>query len=439
MKSIYVKDLKYLGVGTPVTLLGWLTARRRHGQAIFLDVSDSTGKIQVIMDKSIVPEADFEAAKRALVESSVRVDGHLQENPHTRDLEVKADSLSIISAATKQISPQLREDFDVFDPNLSDHLLAHRHLYLRHPKIAAIMRFRDSLLWEARRWFRDHRFVEITAPILTPVPLYEDNSALGLEINGEKVLLTQCVGYYLESAAHALERVYNIGPSFRGEESRSKRHLMEYWHIKAEATFGDLEDIIALVENIIAGLTHACRECGEETTKVLGTSYSTEGLNGPFPRLRYRDAISQLQAKGCDISFGKGLSSAEEDILSKNYTGPFWIMGIPRVVEPFPYVIDPDDPEVTRTADLIAPRGYGELLGVAEKIVGLPMLDERMAEKGKLGDARYEWIRDLRGFGPVPHIAFGMGVERLMRWLLNINHVRDAIPFPRTFRRSVYP
>ena len=281
--------------------------------------------------------------------------------------------------------------------------------------------------------------MEVTAPILTPVPLYEDGSALSLHINGEKVFLTQCVGYYLESAVHAFERVYNIGPSFRGEESRSKRHLMEYWHIKAEAAFGTLEDIITLVEDVIASLTNACRACGEETTKVLGTAYSLEGCVQPFPRMKYRDAIMYLQKKGCDISFGKGLSSVEEEILSRDYDGPFWIVGIPRVVEPFPYVIDPDDPEVTRTADLIAPRGYGELLGVAEKIVGLPMLQERMKEKGKLDDKRYEWIRELRGFGPVPHIAFGMGVERLMRWLLNIEHVRDAIPFPRTFRRSVYP
>lgn len=247
------------------------------------------------------------------------------------------------------------------------------------------------------------------------------------------------MGYYLEASVHAFERVYNMGPSFRGEESRSKRHLMEYWHIKAELTFGDREDIMGLIESIISYLTEKCHEDSQEILKTLGIEMCTDGLKTPFARISYEDAISYLKKNGFDIEYGKGLGSKEEEALSKLYDGPFWVVGIPRSIEPFPYCIDQSDDRVTMVADLIASNGYGELLGVAEKIHDFGMLQERMQEKGKLDDMRYEWVREVHQMGCVPHIAFGMGVERLIRWLLNIAHVRDAIPFPRTFRRHVYP
>lgn len=262
---------------------------------------------------------------------------------------------------------------------------------------------------------------------------------MSLSFGKEDVFLTQCVGFYLEAAVHAFEKVYNIGPSFRGEESRSKRHLAEYWHVKAEVAFGDIEDIISIVENLIGHVVAQCQREINAVVSILGGEPPDIRWETPFPRISYREAVSILDSSGHTLEFGNSLASAEEELLSGRFESPFWVTGLPRATEPFPYVISPTDPEVTQTADLIADRGFGELLGVAEKITDLTMLDERLAEKGKVDDYRYDWIRELRQFGCVPHIGFGMGLERLIRWLLNIPHVRDTIPFPRIFRRRVYP
>ena len=303
----------------------------------------------------------------------------------------------------------------------------------------AILKFRGELMRIIREWFYQNHFIEFDAPILTPAPLYDDKTAMSINVHNENVYLTQCAGFYLEAAAHAFERVFNMGPSFRGEESRSKRHLMEYWHIKAEIAFGNREDIIALVENIIAYITRECQTKCKNILNILGIEICTDGLKSPFPRITYEDATTYLQNNGYDAYFGRGISTAEEEELSKLYDSPFWIVGIPRAVEPFPYVVDQSDTRVTMVADLIASNGCGELLGVAEKIHSLNMLKERMQEKNKFEDARYKFVKEVHQAGCVPHIAFGMGLERLIRWLLNLPHVRDAIPFPRVVRRNIAP
>ena len=438
MKQTYIQDLWDRPVNADVHLLGWLKARRSQGGIIFLDVCDSTGNIQIVVNRSLVDDAVMESANTIPVESAVEIRGRLAQH-HQKLREIVAQRIVLVGSVERQVSPQPRGDFDIFDPALANHLLNNRHIYLRNPKIMAILRFRSVLMTQMRRWFEENGYLEINAPILTPVPLYDDSTAIPIVIHGEQVYVTQCVGYYLEAAAHAFERVYNMGPSFRGEESRSRRHLIEYWHIKAELAFSNLEDIIKTVEDIIKFLTQECWRLSDDMLSVIGTNMCLDGLEIPFARISYEEAISRLQSEGVAIEFGKSLGSEEEEMLSRMFTGPFWITGIPRVVEPFPYVIDSTDTRITRVADLIASNGYGELLGVAEKIHDLPMLDERLEEKGKRDDARYEWIREIHQLGCVPHTAFGMGVERLIRWLLNIPHVRDAIPFPRVFRRRIMP
>jgi asparaginyl-tRNA synthetase len=437
MKKIFIEDLKRLSEGTKVSLLGWVKEKRNHSNNVFLDIVDSTGTIQVVANKKDLDEEVFESFKKVNYEAAVEINGMIAQNNKSK--EVKATSIIIVGDSKKQFSPRPRSDFDIFTPKLTNHLLSNRHMYIRNPKIMAILRFRHILMSHVRNWFNDNRFIEIDAPILTPIPLYEDGSAMKIDVHGEKVFLTQCVGYYLEAAAHAFERVYNMGPSFRGEESRSKRHLMEYWHIKAEITFGNREDIIKMVEDIISYLTKKCLEDSGDIIDTLGVNMCTDGLKTPYQRISYEDAIISLQKKGVQIKYGKGLGSKEEGVLSELFDGPFWITGIPRTIEPFPYSIDQKDNRVTMVGDLIASNGYGELLGVAEKIHSYQMLLERMKEKDKVDDKRYDWVREVHQSGCVPHIAFGMGVERLIRWLLNIPHVRDAMPFPRIFRRRVYP
>lgn len=438
MKTVYVTHLlNSTPLESEVTLWGWVQSKRAMKNVVFLDIVDSTGKIQVVLEKSNLISSGTQSTVDALIaESAVKVCGILREANGYR--EIHASALELVGAA-KPFSPALRSSFDVFDEARADHLLRNRHLYLRNPKTKAILEFRSHMMGAIAQWFREQGFVEITAPVLTPLPLYNDGTAMSIQVHDQKVFLTQCVGYYLEAAVHAFERVYNMGPSFRGEESRSKRHLMEYWHIKAEIAFCDRNDLMTLVEELLRYVTLYFMQNHTQIPEILGTTLCTDALNPPFPRITYREALEILNREGADHPFGTSLGSEEEELLSREFTGPFWIVGIPRSIEPFPYVIDPQDPQLTMTADLISSRGYGELLGVAEKISDLSSLDERMTEKGRFGQPEYEWLRELREMGCVPHGGFGMGVERLIRWLLQVPHVRDAMPFPRTFKRTIHP
>jgi len=435
MKELYVSDVCALGLGAVVTLQGWISDKHDLGKIVFLHVADSTGLIQVVVEASLTE--GFEQAKSIPIESAVQVIGTLHKNKD--QLEIVATCFTVVSVANISMSPSPRSPYDIQDVSLADHLLKNRHLYIRNPNNIAILQFRDLVLHATREWFFQHKVTEVTAPILTRLPLYDDGSALSLKLHEEQVFLTQCVGFYLEAAVHGLERIYNIGPSFRGEESRSKRHLMEYWHIKAEFAWGNREDIIQIVETLIRDLTMTVLPMANHVSGLLGTTPCTTCFEPPFPRISYREAVSWLQKHGYNMKFGVSMGTDEEKALSTQFTTPFWIVGIPRTIEPFPYVIDPDDPEVTMTADLIANNGYGELLGVAEKITDPAMLQERMIEKGKWDNPQYAWVREMRDFGFVPHIGFGMGVERYMRWILGTVHVRDMIPFPRTFGRRIYP
>ncbi len=438
MKTLFVTDFLAANPGGAATLMGWLKHRRRQGKIIFLDISDSTGTIQVVIQKSSISEDEFDLASTVPLESGVEIHGNLSRR-NGQENELHASNFAVLGKATLRLEPQPRSNFDPFDERHTNQMLDYRHIYLRNPKVMAVLQFRAELMRIVREWFYKNRFMEFDAPILTPTPLYDGKTAMSINVHDENLFLSQCAGFYLEAGVHAFERIFNMGPSFRGEESRSKRHLMEYWHIKAEVAFGNREDIIKLVEDILGYVTTECQARCPGIMSTLGTQLCLDGLKTPFPRISYEDAVKYLQEQGLDAKFGQALSTSEEEILSKLYKSPFWIVGIPRAVEPFPYVIDPNDTRVTMVADLIASNGYGELLGVAEKIHDPKMLDERLDEKGKLTEPRYQFVRDVHHAGCVPHIAFGMGLERLIRWLLNIPHVRDAIPFPRVVRRRVYP
>lgn len=440
MKTLYVKDLLQIKEEeVEVELLCWICSKQCQGKIIFLNICDSTGKIQAIIDKKNITSEKFQLIKHIRVESAVSIKGVLAYS-QKRQREIIVYSITLIGDVTKDLSPHPRDNIDIFDESLIPHLFKNRHLYLRNPKVMAILKFRDCLLHYTRQWFYENNFTSIEAPILTPVPLYDDGSAMSIRVHNEDAFLTQCVGYYLEAAVHAFEKVFNIGPSFRGEESRSKRHLMEYWHIKAEVAWANLDDIINSVENLVSYLTEKCQTETGVMSSILGKSLCKDGLTIPYPRISYEEAIKFLNGEGMTMEFGKSLGSEEEAKLSLLFPGhPFWVTGIPRTIEPFPYVIDQNDKRVTRVADLIASNGYGELLGTAEKISDINMLDERLKDKGKSGDPRFEFVRDVHQIGCVPHAAFGMGVERMIRWMLNISHVRDAISFPRTFKHKISP
>jgi len=440
MKKVYVADLLHSPPGgTSIVLYGWVKARRQHRRIVFLDVADSTGTVQCVVEIGSKPV--FELAGRMSQETAVKITGVLADTGRANpSREIRVHDIEVVGVSTINISPYPRGNIDIQDPRLQEQLLDKRHFYLRNEKLAAILKFRHILTRIVHQWFHENGFIEIHAPVLTPTPLYDDRTAMAIKVHGQDVYLTQCVGFYLEQAVHAFEKIYNIGPSFRAEESRSKRHLMEYWHIKAELAFVDFEDMASIVERFIHDVSEQCIREGHELANIIGTTMCSDGTKTPFPRINYDEAVEWLKTQGFDIEFGKSLGSDEETLLSQRFGElPFWVVGIPRSIEPFPYVIDAADIRRTKTADLIASRGFGELLGIAEKISTLSMLDERLAEKSKDGDARYEWLRELRQYGCVPHGGFGMGLERFIRWLLQVPHVRDTIPFHRAFGRRIDP
>lgn len=261
-------------------------------------------------------------------------------------------------------------------------------------------------------------------------------------VNNQDLFLTQCVGFYLESAVHGLEKVYNIGPSFRGKESVSKRHLTEYWHIKAEQAFCSFDEFFLVVEDLVSSITKEVMgflECSE-ITNVLGTGgFCSDAIKTPYPRITYTEAIELLKSNNYDVEFGKSINSAGEEFLSNYFKVPFWITYNARSIEGFPYKIDTDNIELTKTADLIATRGFGEILGIADKIESRGELEIRMKEKGKDLDLQYEWFKEIRDYGTIQHCGLGMGLERLVRWLFQLPHVREAVAFPRSMGREIYP
>lgn len=441
MKQIYISELLSAPPAHNVlfSLPCWIKHKRVYKKIIFLDITDSTGTTQVVANKERMDQVSFQVLKNASAESCIQIDCVYAKDPQTNSNAIFVQASKIIGRWELSIQPGPRSDFDVFSKEKSDFLLKNRHLYIRNPKVMAILKFRHQMMGAIHSWFRKNGFIEITAPILTKLPLYDDQSAISLKIDDDDVYLTQCVGFYLESAVAAFEKVYNIGPSFRGEESRSKRHLMEYWHIKAEVAFANLEEGQKMIEDLMTFIVQDLVENGQEILKTLNAKPALEVLQAPYPKISYREAVKLMNDHGHSFPFGKSLSSIEEGILAEKFSTPFWIVGIPKSLEPFPYVIDANDAEITRVSDLIAPRGYGELLGVAEKIYDVRELHARMAEKGKLNNPNYAWVQELRSSGFFPHVGFGMGVERLIRYVLGQDHVRDAIPFPRVFRRRVYP
>ncbi len=429
MKELFISDLNSVAADTAVTVFGWIASIRSEKTKTFFDVVDSTGKVQVVADR------DFGCKK----EESVCVSGTVRI--YNGVAEIVAEDIETIGKVELQIDPPPRSKFNIFSSDNADNVLSNRHLYIRNEKLIAAMKARNLVAGAVRKWFDREGYYEVTAPILCPVILYDEETAIiaGLENDGNDVFLTQCVGFYLESAVHALEKVYNIGPSFRAKETSSKRHLNEYWHVKSEHAFCSYDEFFSVVESLLAFVTKQVAPYADELCATLGTRFDDAALKTPFQRIAYIDALELLNKHGINIPFGKSLNARAETFLAEHFGAPVWITRNPVGVEGFPYRYCEDDKRLTMTADLIWHNGHGELLGIAEKITDYDELRSRLAEKGKDKNPAYDWFADLRRYGTVPHCGMGMGLERLIMCLFDLGHVRDAIPFPRNIGRKIYP
>jgi asparaginyl-tRNA synthetase len=448
-KHLFIAEILTSPINSQVNFLAWVVSRpRSFGQLVFVDVVDSSGRVQVVVELHRFSRSNNPTAISLLrPESSVYVQGTIiAQGASGLNIEIRAHAIEVISAATAiAIEPPIRgHSQDVLSPQLTDKILSNRHLYLRNPILLSIGKFRSEVLFSMRKWFHSQSFLDISTPIITSSILYEPRSAISITgpVESNKPLfLSQCAGFYLEAAAHAHERVYNLGPSFRNE-SRTNRHLMEYWHVKAELTSGKLDDIMSLVEIFLRDIRSDCEWFGIQTASLLGNVFP-EDFSLPFPRITYVEAQAYLSTRDEAFQFGQNISNHHERMLTEQFcsrgNSPLWITHKPRVLEPFPYAIHPHDTRLTMTADLVAPDGFGEICGVAEKSYRLSDLHERLKEKGMDGRKEYEWVRDMRHYGMVPHVAFGMGLERVIRWWIGAKHVKDTIPFPRLFGRVPLP
>jgi len=437
MKNTFIEDILKMDSETEIFLLGWIASKRKYKKVIFIDVIDSTGKIQAIIEKHENNDL-FHKVASCKIGDAIRIKGKLMCDKTQK--QIVLEEIHVISRNNVHLSPNPYKLSDIFSEKYVNYFMNNRHFYMKHPKFMAVLRARHKMIDSLRDFFKKQGLTEITAPILTQIPLYPENTAFCIDFWGTKVFLTQCVAFYLESAVLSFEKVFNIGPSFRREKSKGRRHLAEYWHVKVELAWANIDDIIRFAEDMIYYLAKQLRQNARSELEVLNVFIDLDKLRPPYPQISYDEALEILERKGKPLEWGRSFGADEEKLLSEEFQTPFWIRGIPKVIEPFPYELDENNPNITKVADLIAPEGFGELLGVAEKIWKYDKLIRKMQEKGiDPKTKKYEWYLNLREFGCVPHSGIGIGVERVLRWLLKLSHVRDTIPFPRTFQRKPYP
>jgi len=439
MKKIFIKDILAKDVFCrDIEILGWIENKREHGAIIFWDVVDSTGKIQVLLIKKNFREK-WEKIKNIPSETCVKIigDRHCFIKERQKNIEVIAKTIEILGEYKLNITPRPRSLFPIFDRKYTNYILKNRSLYLRNPKQMAAISFKSKFLYELNRYFRDNNFVFIESPVLTEMLLYDDDTAFSFNFHGRKVYLTQCCTFQLEAAIIAFEKVYNITPSFRAESSRSNRHLNEYTHLKVELAFANLEDLISLAEDILYNMAKKMVKIGEKELEFLGVKFDLCEFKPSFRRISYDDAVKIFNKEGYRFQYGRNLSEKGVSILNRKLRNKLiWVQYPPRRAEAFPFKAFPHNPNLIMAADLIAPYGFGEIAGVAEKICSKKELLERMTEKGKNTPRqleRYKSYIQLRDAALPPHGGIGMGIDRIVRYFLKLPHVKDVVPYPRLF------
>jgi asparaginyl-tRNA synthetase len=421
-----------LHVGEVVTLKGWATHLRSSGKIRFVVLRDGTGLAQGVMVKGRLPEADFAAFDRLTLESSLTLTGLVKAEPRAPGgYELEVTGLTPLFIA--QEYPIAPKEHGV------GFLMDHRHLWLRSPRQQAILRIRDEVARACRDFFHDQGFTLVDTPILTPTAcegtttLFETNY-----LDRGKAYLSQSGQLYLEAAAMALGKVYCFGPTFRAEKSKTRRHLTEFWMVEAEAAFFTLEDVMQLAEALVRTLVLKVLENQGEALHILERDLKPlEALDGPFPRLSYAEALESLKEKGVEVPWGEDFGGDEETVLSQLFDRPVLLHRYPLSCKAFYMEADPLDPRLALCVDVLAPEGYGEIIGGSQRVAGLDILLGRLAEH-QLPQEPLEWYLDLRRYGSVPHSGFGMGIERVVAWLCGLKHVRETIPFPRLLDR-LYP
>jgi asparaginyl-tRNA synthetase len=412
--------------GKKVAIRGWVYRKREGKQTIFLVLRDSTGIIQCTVKAENPSWSD---AEKITIESSLTLEGTVKKDTRAPGgFEIVAEKLSIIGLA---------ELFPISKDKSEEFLRDMRHLWLRSRKMNLVMKVRAEVLEFSREFFRKEGFTEVSPPMFITSACEGGSTLFGLKYFDQNMYLTQSSQLYLEILIYSLEKVYCIAPSFRAEKSRTIRHLTEYWHIEGEWPFADMHDLMRFEEGLMA---HVCQntadKCKKEFADLGADIAKVASVKAPFPKMTYTEAIEKLTAQGSKIRWGEDLGYDDEKALADIYGKPFFIYDYPTAIKAFYCKTYRDHPEIAMSTDMLVPR-IGEISTGGAREDDKEILIKRIKEMG-LKEEDYDWYLDLRRYGTVPHVGFGMGLERLLTWMLDLDNIIDAIPFPRTIRRS-YP
>jgi asparaginyl-tRNA synthetase len=428
---VYIEEIARFE-GKTVTLRGWLHNRRSSGKIHFLTVRDGSGFIQCVMSKQAVGEEVFTRADHLSQESAVIVHGTVRADSRAPGgFEIDVTGLDVVSEA--QNYPITPKEHGV------DFLMDRRHLWIRAPRQQAILRIRHEVIDAVRDYFNSRHFVLADTPIFTPAACEGTTTLFPVQyFEDTTAFLTQSGQLYNEANAMALGRVYCFGPTFRAEKSKTRRHLTEFWMVEPEVAYATLDDVIDLAEGLVVSVVERVLEKRQQELKILERDTSKlESVKGPFPRISYDQAAETLKKKGLPFEWGGDFGAPDETALSEGYDRPVFVHGFPSAIKAFYMKPHAERPEVSLSVDLLAPEGYGEIIGGGQRIDDLDLLLRRIKEHD-LPQEAFEWYLDLRRFGSVPHSGFGMGIERVVTWICGIEHLREAIPYPRMLYR-MYP
>jgi len=426
--------------GQGVTIRGWLYNLRESGKLLFPIFRDGSGLIQGVVPKSAVPPEVFDRVKQLTQESAVIVTGKVRADKRAPG-GYELDVLDV------QVLQRVPED-DPFPISLKEHgvdfLMEHRHLWLRTPRQAAILRTRAEIIKAARDFFDDRGFTLTDPPILTPAACEGTTTLFPVDYFDEQAYLTQSGQLYIEATAMALGKVYSFGPTFRAEKSKTRRHLTEFWMVEPEVAYATLEDLMQLAEEFISFIVARCLERRRADLQTIGRDFSKlENVKAPFPKIMYDEAV-QILHKGFaegklenKFEWGGDFGSPDETYISSQFDRPVMVHRYPAAVKAFYMEPDPQRPELALCVDVLAPEGYGEIIGGSQRMSSYELLLKRIKEHD-LPESAFKWYLDLRKYGGVPHSGFGMGIERVVAWICGLEHVRETIPFPRMLHR-IYP
>jgi asparaginyl-tRNA synthetase len=426
--------------GQSVTIRGWLYNLRESGKLLFPQFRDGSGIIQGVVPKNAVTPEVFEAIKTLTQESSVIVEGKVRADKRAPGgYELDVANVQVIQrvpeSAPYPITPK---------EHGTDFLMEHRHLWVRSQRQAAILRVRAEIIKAARDFFDERGFTLTDPPIITPAACEGTTTLFPVAYFEDQAYLTQSGQLYVEATAMALGKVYSFGPTFRAEKSKTRRHLTEFWMVEPEVAYATLDDVMELAEGLISFIVKRCLERRRSDLQTIGRDLSKlEKIVPPFPRISYDDAVKNLQEgfqKGAletNFEWGGDLGSPDETYLSAQFEKPVMVHRYPAKVKAFYMEPDPQRPELALCVDVLAPEGYGEIIGGSQRIASHELLLQRIHEHG-LPQEAFQWYLDLRKFGSVPHGGFGMGIERAVAWICGLEHVRETIPFPRMLYR-LYP